>query len=112
MGKKLPAKHSLMVEDDTSLPWKVATKKRGLQYHLQAVAFINTFPLGTIFSTKEFDGFIDKSKIYRVPFGSSPDSDAYKAYVYRRHNFMRSLIAAGTHPRMIDAGVSPFTVST
>lgn len=93
---------------------KSANPRRGLTASEIAVKFAKDFPVGTHsdptrISVEELDNwFCQNGLLVLPPEGVSKKSDAWLGHLQRRHQCLRDLNKASTHPRMRDYGVEPF----
>jgi hypothetical protein len=81
-------------------PWGKANPNRGANYIDDAMAFIKQFPIGSKLSPEAFDEWAQKRGALNVPTGAPKQSDAWKAYLQRRHELRYGINRAATHPRM------------
>lgn len=79
-----------------------ANPLRGASYHKAAVSFIHKFPVGTELSVTEFDSFCVARGVNRSPVDSATGSDAWQAFLQRRHQAKNNINKAGSHSRMLD----------
>jgi len=88
------------MEDQPEKPWGKANPRRGANYQDDAIAFVNDFPIGTTLSPEAFDDWAQRRGSLNVPTGAPKQSDAWKAYLQRRHELRSGINKAASHPRM------------
>lgn len=91
-------------------PIGTAHPNRGVGYHDAAVDFIKQHPVGTELTAADFDGFAISRQLIKPPSSYDRGSDGWQAFLQRRHQAKINLNKAGTHSRMIEAGVTPFCI--
>jgi len=91
--------------------WGKANDKRGVKYTDWAAKFAERFPVGSILTADELDVWLEEQGLLtRPPEGAPKDSDAWLGHLQRRHIHRGKLNKASTHPRLLEQGVTPFSL--
>jgi hypothetical protein len=109
-GSVIPAPYRDL--ETESLNSKPANPKRGLKDHIIAVPFIREYPIGTTISAAQFDDWGERHGLFTVPRNVSKASIAWKAHLMDRHHLKMRLNRGGTHPRLMDEGLTPFSLDS
>ncbi len=96
----------LNVSKATSSPWGEANPRRGASHEVTAMAFVKSYPVGTVLTAEAFDEWAQTRGLLKIPVSTKKQSDAWLAHLQRRHQIRYNINLAGAHPRM-DV---PFTI--
>jgi hypothetical protein len=92
-------------------PWGEANARRGTPAMTEAaVRFVQAFPLGSDLTPEQFDAWSQANGYLTVPVGADKQSDAWKAFLQRRHEFRYKMNLAAAHPRLREFGATPFSL--
>ena len=87
-----------------------ANPLRGASYHESAMEFVRRYPVGTELTATEFDNFSIAQNLIKPPSSYDRGSDGWQAFLQRRHQAKVNLNKAGSHPRMSESGLTPFSI--
>lgn len=96
------------VRQPEGLPTRPANPRRGANHVDMALAFLHDHPVGTSLQPDAFDRWVQHRGFMNVPLGAPKDSDAWMAYLQRRHHLRYNINKAASHPRM----QTPFVIET
>ena len=98
-------------ENRTVSPIGEANPLRGASFHNAAVAFVRKFPTGTELTAEEFDDHCFAAGINYAPTDRTKGSEAWQAFLQRRHQAKVGINKAASHPRMLDIEMcQPFSI--
>jgi hypothetical protein len=92
--------------------WGVAHERRGFKYHGVASDLVSKFPVGTVLTNDQLDGYLIEADQLPQPISADTTSDAWMAHTHRRSRVVKCINKAGAHSRMTDQGFTPFVLRT
>src|SRR5262245_38037495 len=91
--------------------WGLPNDRRGVAHHELAMEFVKDYPVGSVLSAEKLDLWLQDHAILNItPTDSPKTSDAWLGHLQRRHIARSKLNKAGTHPRLIEQGSTPFSI--
>jgi hypothetical protein len=96
---------------ESNNPWGTANPRRGLNHYELALKFIPKFPLGTLIANEDFDQWgYEVGELGPVSEETQIGSPEWVFHVQQRNQLRSNLNNGGMHPRLLEAGATPFSL--